>query len=249
MKKLHKIIFEALHNTPLGRGTEATTYPADQFVVRVPHKIKITNKLKSDIANNIGKITKSNTKWHRHNFGQTIYTYIYPDDKTTHITINKRAFGFPTNDLLPDVPTARQITRAIPRAISKMRIIASAPTASYNKLITDLNYINTTDYTIDPCEYNLLYSPEHKRFYIIDLRPVKKTRSIGDLILMLLTDIPNMPPHPEYYKYEEQIISKLLKSAQHLGLTHPSAYKIKPRTLEVIQSPTAQQMYKNFCKI
>ena len=126
-----------------------------------------------------------------------------------------------------------------------MKIIASMPQKSFKKLIEDLNHLANTDFTIDPSEGNLLLNPKSKKFYIIDLRPIKKIRNIGDLILLLLTDIPDMPDNPEYYDLELKIITKLINAAKSCGLKHPEQLKIKPRALEVIKSPQTQNLYKN----
>ena len=113
------------------------------------------------------------------------------------------------------------------------------------KLVDDLNHLAGTNFTIDPCEGNMLINPTTGRFYIIDLRPVKKIRNVGDLILLLLTDIPDMPDNAEYFELEQKIVNKLMRAAQSCGLSVPEQLKLKPRALEVIKSEAARQLYKN----
>ena len=119
------------------------------------------------------------------------------------------------------------------------------PQKSFEKLIEDLNHLACTDFTIDPSEGNLLLNQKSKKFYIIDLRPVKKIRNIGDLILLLLTDIPDMPSNSEYFDLETKIINKLIKAAKSRGLIHREQLQFKPRVMEVIKSQQAQEIYKN----
>ena len=91
----------------------------------------------------------------------------------------------------------------------------------------------------------MLIDPETKKFYIIDLRSLKKIRNIGDLILLLLTDIPDMPSNSEYFDLEIRIINKLIKAAKSRGFIHSEQLQFKPRTMEVIKSQQAREIYKN----
>jgi len=245
MKLTTAEILNYLSYKPIGTGTEAVTYDADKYVLRMPKYIKTTHQFKKNLSNGLYKYQKLPSVHKHKNFGQAIYNLI---DTQTHkivLSICKKAHGFPTNDLVDMPLTEKQIQKAQQTAISKMQIIASAPQKSFKHLVNDLNYLTSTDFTIDPSEGNLLIDPKSKKFYIIDLRPVKKIRNIGDLILLLLTDIPNMPGNNEYYDLELKIITKLIKAAKSCGLVHPKQLAIKPRALEVLKSKPAKIMYKN----
>lgn len=90
-----------------------------------------------------------------------------------------------------------------------------------------------------------MINPTTGRFYIIDLRLVKNIRNVGDLILLLLTDIPDMPDDAEYFELEQKIVKKLMRAAQSCGLAVSEQLKLKPRALEVIKSEAVRQLYKN----
>ena len=161
------------------------------------------------------------------------------------LSVCKKVDGITTNDLVEEPLTTKQKSDAMAVAIEKMRIMASAPQKSYRRLVDDLNHLAGTNFTIDPCEGNMLINPTTGRFYIIDLRPVKNIRNVGDLILLLLTDIPDMPDNVEYFELEQKIVNKLMRAAQSCGLSVPEQLKLKPRALEVIKSEAARQLYKN----
>lgn len=247
-KKFKKIILDAIKNQPFANGTEAEIYDANRYVIRVPFKIK--KDLNDIIQNNDYKIIKAPDIWDGRNFGQKLFALI-PNSKSNHfITVNKKINGFPTNDLVEEPLTKKQRISTQKTAIKKMQIIAKAPQKSYKHLISDLNYINTTGFTIDPSEGNMLFNPKTKRFHIIDLRYTKKIRNLGDIILLLLTDIPNMPANKEYYILEETIINKLIQAAYSTGFVFKEQLDLKPRAMEVIKSKKALKIYKdNYDKI
>lgn len=245
MKLTNLEILTYLSQKPIGKGTEAVIYDAGKYVLRMPKHIKNDALFRNNLASNVYKTKKAQNVHGRRNFGQAIYNLIDESKSTIVLSVCKKADGFPTNDLVEPPLTPRQILTAQQKAITKMKIIASMPQKSFKKLIEDLNHLANTDFTIDPSEGNLLLNPKSKKFYIIDLRPIKKIRNIGDLILLLLTDIPDMPANPEYYDLELKIITKLINAAKSCGLKHPEQLKIKPRALEVIKSPQNQNLYKN----
>lgn len=245
MKLTNLEILTYLSQKPIGKGTEAITYNADKYVLRMPIHIKNNAQFKKNLMNNVYKYKKAQNVHGRKNFGQAIYNFIDESKSQIVLSVCKKVTGFQTNDLVEPPLTKRKITAAQQNAIKKMKIIASMPIKSFERLIEDLNHLTHTDFTIDPSEGNLLLNPESKKFYIIDLRPVKKIRNIGDLILLLLTDIPDIPDNSEYYDLELKIITKLIHAAKSCGLTHPEQLKLKPRALEVIKSPQARNMYKN----
>ncbi len=228
-------ILNYLDTRPIGAGTEAVNYDAGKHILRVPRGVKLKGQKH--------KIKKIKNVHGAYNFGQPLYEIKY--NEKTVATVCKRAFGFETNDFVDENATQAQIIRAQNVAIRKMRIIADAPRRAWNQLIRDLNYLTTTDYTIDPSEGNMLYDSERGRFYIIDLRPVKKIRNLGDLILLILTDIPNMPENKEYFELEVKIIKSLIVAAHRIGFINAEQLEIKPRTLEVLKSQQAIELYKN----
>ena len=238
-------VLKYIANKPIGVGTEATIYDADKFVLRIPNTLKITRQIHRNISQNAYKWEKVPNAHGKRNFGQAVYNLV--DKKTFKpiLSLCKKATGISTNDLVEEPLTPKQIITAQKTAIEKMNIIASAPISSFRKLIDDFNHLTCTDFTIDPSEGNLLINPQTKRFYIIDLRPVKKIRNIGDLILLLLTDIPSMPDNQEYFKLEIKIINKLFLAAKHQGFVHPEQLQFKPRAMEVIKSDLARDIYKN----
>lgn len=237
-------ILTYLSKKPIGKGTEAITYDADKYVLRVPRRIKIGTRFRNSLKNNVYKTQKAQNVHGRRNFGQAIYNLIDESKSNIVLSICKKVDGFPTNDLVKSPLSQKQILIAQQKAIIKMRIIASMPQKSFENLIEDLNHLANTDFTIDPSEGNLLLNTKSKKFYIIDLRPVKKIRNIGDLILLLLTDIPDMPENKEYYDLELKIITKLINAAKSRGLTHTEQLNIKQRALEVIKSRQAKTLYK-----
>ena len=243
-------ILTYLSKKPIGKGTEAITYDAGKYVLRMPKHIKNNSQFRNNLANNVYKTQKTQNVHGRRNFGQAIYNLIDESKSKIVLSVCKKADGFPTNDLVEQPLTQKQILTAQKTAIAKMKIIASAPSKSFYKLIDDLNHLTHTNFTIDPSEGNLLIDPETKKFYIIDLRPVKKIRNIGDLILLLLTDIPDMPANSEYFYLETKIINKLIKAAKSRGLLHREQLQFKPRAMEVIKSQQAREIYKkNYDKI
>lgn len=247
-KKFKNVILDALKNKPFANGTEAEIYDAKKYVVRVPLAIK--KNLAVKIQHDDYKIVKLPNIWGRRNFGQKLFVLLSNNKSKHFVTINKKVNGFTTNDLVEDPLTKEQKKSAQKIAIEKMRIFATAPQKAYNQLINDLNYINTTGFTIDPSEGNMLFNPKTHRFHIIDLRYTKKIRNIGDLILLLLTDIPNMSANKEYYELEEKIINKLIHAAYSIGFAFKEQLELKPRAIEVIKSKRALKLYKdNFDKI
>ena len=238
-------ILEYMKNKPLGTGTEATTYDADKFVLRIPKALNNKKLLQQKISQNSYKWEKAVNEHGSRNFGQTIYTLTDKTSLKPVLYLCKKADGIATNDLVEEPLTPKQITKAQKTAIEKMKIIASAPMNSFRRLIDDFNHLTHTNFTIDPSEGNLLINPKTKRFYIIDLRPIKKIRNLGDLILLLLTDIPNTPDNKEYFDLETKIITKLINAANKQGLVHPEQLQFKSRAMEVIKSKTAQDIYKN----
>ncbi len=228
-------ILNYVKTKPIGAGTEAVNYDAGKYILRVRHGIKFNDKKY--------QIKKVKNIYGSHNFGQPLYEI--KDNSKTVATICKRAFGFATSDLVDENASQTQILRAQNVAIKKMRIIATAPQRAWNQLIRDLNYLTRTDYTIDPSEGNMLYDAERGRFYIIDLRPVKKVRNLGDLILLILTDIPNMPDNTEYFDSELKIVKNLIAAAHRIGFKHQEQLTLKPRALEVLKSQQAIELYKN----
>ena len=245
MKLTNLEILTYLSQKPIGKGTEAVIYDAGKYVLRMPKHIKNDALFRNNLASNVYKTKKAQNVHGRMNFGQAIYNLIDESKSTIVLSVCKKADGFPTNDLVEPPLTPRQILTAQQKAITKMKIIASMPQKSFYKLIDDLNHLTYTNFTIDPSEGNLLIDPETKQFHIIDLRPVKKIRNIGDLILLLLTDIPDMPSNSEYFDLETKIINKLIKAAKSRGLIHREQLQFKPRAMEVIKSQQAQEIYKN----
>ncbi|MCQ2599517.1 MAG: hypothetical protein MJ187_04055 [Alphaproteobacteria bacterium] len=236
-------IIEYLSHTPIGAGTEAVIYDAGKYILRLPIHIKNDLKFKNSLFDTNHEYKKVKSVHWRRNFGQPIYNIIDKSNLETVLSICKKINGFPTNNLVEPKLTKQQIIDAQEIAITKMKLIASAPISSYQKLIDDLNYLTQTDFTIDPSEGNMLINQKSKKFYIIDLRYIKKIRNIGDLILLLLTDIPNMPQNQIYYDLELKIINKLIYAANSRGLVHPDQLKLKTRALEVIKSPEAKKAY------
>jgi hypothetical protein len=246
MKLLNKSeILSALSKHPIGRGTEATTYDAGRYDVRVPHTVKIDKAFRENLSNGIYNYQKVDNIHGRRNFGQPLYNLTDPKSGAVMLSVCKKVDGITTNDLVEEPLTTKQKFDAMAVAIEKMRIMASAPQKSYRRLVDDLNHLAGTNFTIDPCEGNMLINPTTGRFYIIDLRPVKNIRNVGDLILLLLTDIPDMPDNAEYFELEQKIVNKLMRAAQSCGLSVPEQLKLKPRALEVIKSEAARQLYKN----
>ena len=238
-------ILSAISQKPIGSGTEATTYNAGSYVVRVPHTVKIDKAFGDKLSSGAYRYMHADNVHGRRNFGQALYNLTDPMSGTVVLSVCKKVDGIPTNDLVEEPLTAQQRADAVSVAIEKMRIMASAPQSAYNKLVDDLNHLAGTNFTIDPCEGNMLINPTTGRFYIIDLRPVKNIRNVGDLILLLLTDIPDMPDNAEYFELEQKIVNKLMCAAQSCGLSVPEQLKLKPRALEVIKSEAARQLYKN----
>lgn len=250
MKLNNRDILKAISQNPLGSGTEAVIYDAGEYVIRVPKTLKINADFKKNLLAGTYKYTKAHNVHGKRNFGQSLYNLIDTETSKTIASICKKIDGIATNDLVEQPLTQQQITNAQEIALKKMRLIASAPQKSFRNLIENLNHLTQTDFTIDPSEGNMLINPKTKRFYIIDLRPVKNIRNIGDLVLLLLTDIPNMPYNSEYYDLECKIITKLIRAAQSCGLIHPEQLKLKPRALEVIKSEQARNIYmKNYSNI
>ena len=238
-------ILSAISQKPIGSGTEATTYDAGSYVVRVPHTVKIDKAFQDRLSSGAYRYVRADNVHGRRNFGQPLYNLTDPISGTVVLSVCKKVDGIPTNDLVEEPLTAQQRADAVSVAIEKMRIIASAPQSAYNKLVDDLNHLATTNFTIDPSEGNMLFDAGAGRFHIIDLRPVKNIRNIGDLILLLLTDIPDMPDNPEYYKLELKIVGKLMRAARSCGVKCAEQLKLKPRALEVLKSDAARKLYES----
>ncbi len=249
--KLNNIdILNAISKKPLGTGTEAVIYDAGEYLIRIPKKLKTNTEFKKNLMAGLYKQHKAHNIHGKRNFGQPRYHLIDNVTSKPIASICKKIDGIATNDLVEEPLTNKQIINAQETALKKMRLIASAPQKSFKNLIESLNYLAKTDFTIDPSEGNMLINPQTKRFYIIDLRPIKNIRNIGDLILLLLTDIPNMPYNQEYYDLEFKIITKLIRAAQSCGMIYPEQLKLKPRALEVIKSEPAKNLYlKNYSNI
>ena len=245
MKPTNLDFLTYLSQKPIGKGTEAVTYDAGKYVLRIPMYITNNVKFRNNLAKGIYKYQKAQNVHGRRNFGQAIYNLVDESKSRIVLSVCKKVNGFPTNDLVEPPLTKKQIIKAQQTAITKMKIIASMPQKSFEKLIEDLNHLATTDFTIDPSEGNLLLNQKSKKFYIIDLRHVKKIRNIGDLILLLFTDIPGISDNPEYYDLELKIITKLINAAKSNGVVHKKQLELKPRALEVIKSKQARNMYKN----
>lgn len=237
-------ILSAISQKPIGSGTEATTYDAGSYVVRVPHTVKIDKAFRDRLSSGAYRYVRADNVHGRRNFGQPLYNLTDPMSGTVVLSVCKKVDGIPTNDLVEEPLTAQQRANAVSVAIEKMRIMASAPQSAYNKLVDDLNHLAGTEFTIDPSEGNMLFDAGAGRFHIIDLRPVKNIRNIGDLILLLLTDIPDMPDNAEYYKLELKIMGKLMRAAQSRGAVCAEQLKLKPRALEVLKSEAARQLYQ-----
>lgn len=238
-------ILSAISQKPIGSGTEATTYDAGSYVVRVPHTVKIDKAFRDRLSSGAYRYMRADNVHGRRNFGQPLYNLTDPMSGTVVLSVCKKVDGIPTNDLVEEPLTAQQRADAVSVAIEKMRIMASAPQSAYNKLVDDLNHLATTNFTIDPSEGNMLFDAGAGRFHIIDLRPVKNIRNIGDLILLLLTDIPDMPDNAEYYKLELKIMGKLMRAAQSRGVKCAEQLKLKPRALEVLKSDAARKLYES----
>ena len=238
-------ILSAISQKPIGSGTEATTYDAGSYVVRVPHTVKIDKAFRDRLSSGAYRYVRADNVHGRRNFGQPLYNLTDPISGAVVLSVCKKVDGIPTNDLVEEPLTAQQRADAVSVAIEKMRIIASAPQSAYNKLVDDLNHLATTNFTIDPSEGNMLFDAGAGRFHIIDLRPVKNIRNIGDLILLLLTDIPDMPDNPEYYKLELKIVGKLMRAARSCGVKCAEQLKLKPRALEVLKSDAARKLYES----
>ena len=238
-------ILSAISQKPIGSGTEATTYNAGSYVVRVPHTVKIDKAFRDKLSSGAYRYMHADNVHGRRNFGQALYNLTDPMSGTVVLSVCKKVDGIPTNDLVEEPLTAQQRADAVSVAIEKMRIMASAPQSAYNKLVDDLNHLAGTNFTIDPCEGNMLINPTTGRFHIIDLRPVKNIRNIGDLILLLLTDIPDMPDNAEYYKLELKIMGKLMRAARSRGVKCAEQLKLKPRALEVLKSDAARKLYES----
>lgn len=238
-------ILSAISQKPIGSGTEATTYDAGSYVVRVPHTVKIDKAFRDRLSSGAYWYVRADNVHGRRNFGQPLYNLTDPISGAVVLSVCKKVDGIPTNDLVEEPLTAQQRADAVSVAIEKMRIIASAPQSAYNKLVDDLNHLATTNFTIDPSEGNMLFDAGAGRFHIIDLRPVKNIRNIGDLILLLLTDIPDMPDNPEYYKLELKIVGKLMRAARSCGVKCAEQLKLKPRALEVLKSDAARKLYES----
>ena len=238
-------ILSAISQKPIGSGTEATTYDAGSYVVRVPHAVKIDNAFGDKLSSGAYRYMRADNVHGRRNFGQPLYNLTDPMSGTVVLSVCKKVDGIPTNDLVEEPLTAQQRADAVSVAIEKMRIMASAPQSAYNKLVDDLNHLAGTNFTIDPCEGNMLINPTTGRFHIIDLRPVKNIRNIGDLILLLLTDIPDMPDNAEYYKLELKIMGKLMRAARSRGVKCAEQLKLKARALEVLKSDAARKLYES----
>lgn len=245
MKPTNSELLTYLSQKPIGIGTEATTFDAGKFVIRMPRHIKNNIQFRNNLAGGVYKYQKAQNFHGHRNFGQAVYNLIDKSKSEIVLSVCKKVNGIPTNDLVEAPLTKTQITNAQRKAMIKMKLIASAPLKSFHKLIDDLNYLTYTNFTIDPSEGNLLFEPETKRFYIIDLRPVKKIRNIGDLLLLLLTDIPDMPANSEYFDLEIKIVTKLINAAKSRGLIHREQLQFKPRAMEVIKSKRAKEIYKN----
>ena len=238
-------ILSAISQKPIGSGTEATTYDAGSYVVRVPHTVKIDKAFRDRLSSGAYWYVRADNVHGRRNFGQPLYNLTDPISGAVVLSVCKKVDGIPTNDLVEEPLTAQQRADAVSVAIEKMRIIASAPQSAYNKLVDDLNHLATTNFTIDPSEGNMLFDAGAGRFHIIDLRPVKNIRNIGDLILLLLTDIPDMPDNPEYYKLELKIVGKSMRAARSCGVKCAEQLKLKPRALEVLKSDAARKLYES----
>ena len=238
-------ILTAISKQPIGKGTEATTYDAGRYVVRIPHTVKIDNAFREKLSAGTYKYQKVDNVHGRRNFGQPLYNLTDTKSGTVVLSVCKKVDGIPTNDLVEEPLTAKQKSDAVSVAIEKMRIMASAPQSAYNKLVDDLNHLATTNFTIDPSEGNMLFDAGAGRFHIIDLRPVKNIRNIGDLILLLLTDIPDMPDNVEYYKLELKIMGKLMRAARSRGVKCAEQLKLKPRALEVLKSDATRKLYES----
>lgn len=240
-KITHENLLKYISKEPIGIGTEAKTFDAGKFVLRIPKTTKINEYFDPKLY----AWKKASNEHGKRNFGQPVYNLVDKRTLKPVLFLCKKVNGIPTNDLVEPPLTKKQIIYAQNTAVVKMKIIASAPLKSFYKLIDDLNHLAHTNFTIDPSEGNLLIDPETKQFHIIDLRPVKKIRNIGDLILLLLTDIPDMPANSEYFDLEIKIVNKLINAAKSRGLTHCEQLQFKPRAMEVIKSRQAQELYKN----
>lgn len=250
MKLNNTDILNAISHKPLGAGTEAVIYDAGKYVVRIPKTLKINTDFKKKLQSGVYKYTKVRNVHGKRNFGQPLYHLIDAATSKPIASVCKKIDGIATNDLVEEPLTPQQIINAQKIALKKMRLIASAPQKSFKNLIENLNHLAQTDFTIDPSEGNLLINPKTKKFYIIDLRPVKKVRTIGDLILLLLTDIPGMPDNQEYFDLETAIVNKLINAAKSYGLINVKQLQYKPRAVEVIKSKQARKLYKdNYNKI
>lgn len=238
-------ILSAISQKPIGSGTEATTYDAGSYVVRVPHTVKIDKAFRDRLSSGAYRYVRADNVHGRRNFGQPLYNLTDPMSGTVVLSVCKKVDGIPTNDLVEEPLTAQQRADAVSVAIEKMHIMASAPQSAYNKLVDDLNRLATTNFTIDPSEGNMLFDAGAGRFHIIDLRPVKNIRNIGDLILLLLTDVPDMPDNAEYYKLELKIMGKLMRAARSHGVKCAEQLKLKPRALEVLKSDAARKLYES----
>ena len=240
-KTINENLLKYISEKPIGVGTEAKIFDAGGFVLRLPK----TTRINKNFDPKLYKWEKAINEHGKRNFGQPVYNLVNKKSLKPVLFLCKKVNGIPTNDLVELPLTKKQIINAQKTAIAKMKIIASAPLKSFYKLIDDLNHLTHTNFTIDPSEGNLLIDPETKKFYIIDLRSLKKIRNIGDLILLLLTDIPDMPSNSEYFDLEIRIINKLIKAAKSRGFIHSEQLQFKPRTMEVIKSQQAREIYKN----
>ena len=135
-------ILSAILQKPIGSGTEATTYDAGSYVVRVPHTVKIDKAFRGKLSSGAYRYMRADNVHGRRNFGQPLYNLTDPMSGTVVLSVCKKVDGIPTNDLVEEPLTAQQRADAVSVAIEKMRIMASAPQSAYNKLVDDLNHHN-----------------------------------------------------------------------------------------------------------
>ena len=100
MKLLNKSeILSALSKHPIGRGTEATTYDAGRYVVRVPHTVKIDKAFRDRLSSGAYRYVRADNVHGRRNFGQPLYNLTDPMSGTV-VPNMEREIGEPVQKMV-----------------------------------------------------------------------------------------------------------------------------------------------------
>ena len=82
-------ILSAISHKPIGSGTEATTYDAGSYVVRVPHTVKIDKAFRDRLSSGAYRYVRADNVHGRRNFGQALYNLTDPMSGTVVLFVCK----------------------------------------------------------------------------------------------------------------------------------------------------------------